>query len=440
MAHEALDRWIDGLAPFFKNPDPPKLIELSAHFTKTRAELFGACMRSLIEEVFGWCLEQEWAQCPGCGRNLHRKRLAGRRVSTIHGEFELERPYFYCSHCRCGFHPLDEVLGLAPEHHQYDIQERAAMLAAELPFDMSAFHFRELTGIDVGGHFTHETLNAVGEAATLDLVLPGCEEIERRIRQAGDGSDLPPVLVVASDGAHMPTRPRAERKKKRGKGEYKEAKGFRLYLLGADERIVQLAGWHQVMNAERFTEDLAVIAGRIPKEKVRTVLLGDGAEWVWNAMERSFPEASQVLDYYHCSEHVYTVAEAQYGPGLQGHQWAESVLARLSLDMADSVIAGMRRMKPSTPSAKEEIDKLIGYLQNHQDRFNYRKRKKEGMPIGSGGIESANKSICHTRLKRPGAWWLLSNGNTMLRVRCAIYNGTFDTVFQHYTKQNRRQK
>jgi hypothetical protein len=52
--------------------------------------------------------------------------------------------------------------------------------------------------------------------------------------------------------------------------------------------------------------------------------------------------------------------------------------------------------------------------------------------------KSRTQFICHTRLKRPGAWWLIDNGNAMLRVRCAIYNGTFDRVFQHYTQRNQR--
>jgi len=41
--------------------------------------------------------------------------------------------------------------------------------------------------------------------------------------------------------------------------------------------------------------------------------------------------------------------------------------------------------------------------------------------------------ICHVRLKRSGAWWLEGNGNAMLRIRCAIYNGTFPQVFADYT-------
>lgn len=57
---------------------------------------------------------------------------------------------------------------------------------------------------------------------------------------------------------------------------------------------------------------------------------------------------------------------------------------------------------------------------------------EKGFPIGSGGIKSANKFICHTRMKRPGAWWVKEIGNAMLRIRCAIYNGTFHRVFQRY--------
>ena len=72
------------------------------------------------------------------------------------------------------------------------------------------------------------------------------------------------------------------------------------------------------------------------------------------------------------------------------------------------------------------------------DQINYRSARRSGIPIGSGGIESANKFICHSRLKLSGAWWLKENSNTMLRIRCAIYNGTFDRVFEHYKLQRTR--
>jgi hypothetical protein len=77
-------------------------------------------------------------------------------------------------------------------------------------------------------------------------------------------------------------------------------------------------------------------------------------------------------------------------------------------------------MEPTTERAREAIDKLIVYLDHQQDRFGYDACKAEGLPIGSGGIESANKFIGHVRLKCSGAWWVVENGNGMLRLRCAI--------------------
>jgi hypothetical protein len=39
------------------------------------------------------------------------------------------------------------------------------------------------------------------------------------------------------------------------------------------------------------------------------------------------------------------------------------------------------------------------------------------------------------RLKRSGAWWYVANGNHMLALRCAKYNGTFDRVFGRYQQK-----
>jgi hypothetical protein len=46
----------------------------------------------------------------------------------------------------------------------------------------------------------------------------------------------------------------------------------------------------------------------------------------------------------------------------------------------------------------------------------------------------------HVRLKRSGAWWLEANGNAMLRIRCALYNGTFNQIFADYMVAQAREK
>lgn len=437
MAHDALDAWLDQMEE--PMTDPPTLLEISERFMATRLELLGACLDAVIHRQYAADLAQTEATCP-CGRRLYRRRRDPKEISTLHGRVTLHRPYFYCDPCGVGFHPLDAKLGLSPKHHQYDIQEQTTRVGAELPFGLSEEQFTHLTGVPASQHFIHDTLNAVGEAATLDRVLPDAGEIGRRVEAAQAGSRRRPVLVVACDGAHAPTRPPGGRRTKRGPGSWREAKGIRVYLLGKDHRVLHVASWHQIADKADLSTALGVIAARIPRDRVRIALVADGADWIWDVLVAHFPEGEQVLDYYHCAEHVYATARAQYGEGtLEAQEWAEAALTRLCLCEPGQVIGGLLRMKPRSADADTAIRTLSHYLATQADRVGYDELRRRGLPRGSGGIESANKLICHVRLKRSGAWWLEANGNAMLRIRCALYNGTFKQIFADYMAAHRDQ-
>jgi hypothetical protein len=235
MAHQALDEWLEGLKPLFEQAKPPTLMDLSAEFMRTRGSLLGDCLQALAEQLHGQYRHQQQADCPGCDKCLNRKRMDPKTVTTLHGPVTLSRPYFHCRDCQIGFHPLDEALALAQEAHQYDIQEKFTRLSAKMPYQEAVTEFAELTGIKVSDHWGHETLNRIAEVATLETVIPTREEMERRIEAAKTTPEDRPVLVVASDGAHAPTRPKGPRKGKRGKGEWKAVKGFRVYLTTADQ-------------------------------------------------------------------------------------------------------------------------------------------------------------------------------------------------------------
>src|SRR3989442_354625 len=279
----------------------------------------------------------------------------------------------------------------------------------------------------------HETLNAVGAAATLARVLPDADEIARRIDTARAGSRRRPVLVVACDGAHAPTRPPGGRKTKRSPGTWREANGLRLYLLGKQERVIHVASWHRIADKPEVSQALGVVSTRVPHDQVRIALVADGAEWIWDVFREHFPKGEPILDYYHCAEHVYETARAQYGEGtLEAQEWVEATLTRLSLNELGAVVGGLLRMKPRTPEAEDAIRALSIYLEGQRERVGYDELRRRGFPRGSGGVESANKLICHVRLKRSGAWWLEANGNAMLRIRCALYNGTFERIFSDY--------
>jgi len=433
QAHQALDLWLDGLAPLLGGDQPPTLSALSDHFFASRPQLLGSCQQAVLDHIVDTYGQLTRTDCPHCGRRLYRKRWEEKQITTLHGTAQLRRPYFYCAECRRGFHPLDRALELAAETYQYDVQQKVASLASELPYTAAVRQLESVAGVKVGEHMSHDCVNRLAKAITLEMVLPDRGEIERRIAAASTPEEKP-VLVVAVDGAMAPVRPPGGHTEKRGPGLWREAKGFRLYLSCGDGRIDSLASWHQIESAEQLGKDLAVAASRIPLEKVEVALVGDGAAWVWNTMVGAFPEAHQVLDYYHCCEHLWTVALLQQPDDETAQAWVDATLTRLSMEQLPHVIGGLRRTQPVSQEAAVEIEKLIGYLSTHRDRLGYDEAKAIGLPIGSGGIESAHKFIVQTRLKRSGAWWLEPNGNGMLRLRCAMVNSTFDRVFRNYVK------
>jgi hypothetical protein len=177
-------------------------------------------------------------------------------------------------------------------------------------------------------------------------------------------------------------------------------------------------------------------AGLIPEAQVRMCVLGDGAKWIWNQVSALFPTAVQILDYYHCREHVHQVASLQFGEDTgQEQEWVEAMMARLFWGYVHWAIEGLEALQPRDAQAAEEIRKLIGFLRNSERRLHDRTARKGGYPIGSGGIEAANKCMSHVRLKRSGAWWYVEKANQMLALRCAKYNGTFESVFEAYKRR-----
>ena len=147
------------------------------------------------------------------------------------------------------------------------------------------------------------------------------------------------------------------------------------------------------------------------------------------------------MDYYHCSEYIHAVAKVQYVKAtLQAKEWVEATFTRLFHNNVDDVIRGLNIMQPASSEAKEKITDVVRYLSKRKDQVKYGSAKRAGYQIGSGAIESANKFIGHVRLKRSGAWWYITNANNILKLRCAKYNRTYDSIIQKYIAQDRKKK
>ena len=74
------------------------------------------------------------------------------------------------------------------------------------------------------------------------------------------------------------------------------------------------------------------------------------------------------------------------------------------------------------------VQRFRGYLDRHTGRIpNYRYYQMEGLPIGSGPVESLVKQI-DARLQVTGAQWNTESLPQVLRLRCAYLNEQLDVI------------
>ena len=148
---------------------------------------------------------------------------------------------------------MDEALERAARRKQPDVQKAAAKLTKEVPYETACELFEELTGLPLSAHTAHEITNEIAKGLSVLEVSPSRQEVETEIAAVAEGKKWRPILVLAIDGADVPTRPETARGKRpgrigaRAKRARWQAKGFRFYLVDED-RILHLISWHRIQD------------------------------------------------------------------------------------------------------------------------------------------------------------------------------------------------
>jgi hypothetical protein len=144
-----------------------------------------------------------------------------------------------------------------------------------------------------------------------------------------------------------------------------------------------------------------------------TVLIADGATWIRNLKNTYFGDCQQILDYYHLAEHISDYAkilfhndEKKYAP------WSREVR---HLFKASKTGKGIELIEQSGKGeAKEEANKLLQYISNNINNIDYKSYIGQGYYIGSGAIESSNKTVIQRRLKVGAMRWNPDSGQAVL--------------------------
>ena len=157
------------------------------------------------------------------------------------------------------------------------------------------------------------------------------------------------------------------------------------------------------------------------------VFLGDGAEWIWNIVAENFPQAVQILDWFHACEYLMPVAKAAFDNEERQDEWVRTTKTALwegRLDEAiDACWAVADARREEDPAAKAAT-----YFENNRERMDYPTYRAQGYHIGSGTIESAAKQIGSQRMKVSGARWNEDSARRVAKARAAFLSGQWPSL------------
>jgi hypothetical protein len=158
------------------------------------------------------------------------------------------------------------------------------------------------------------------------------------------------------------------------------------------------------------------------------VFVADGATWIWKLVEHYFPDAVQIVDWYHAEIYLQPIAKEAFAdaPEADQQRW-QTVRTDLWKGQVDRVITACAQFE-GHPQAGEAAKKAVTYFTNNQYRMDYARFRYAGYMIGSGTVESGCKQIVTQRLKCSGACRTVPGAVVTAKARAAWLSGQWDQL------------
>lgn len=385
--------------------------------------------------------DQRTIPCP-CGQQARYRELRSKAVLTAVGPVEVSRPWYLCPHCHQGQFPADQQLDIVNTEFSPGVRRMQALVGQEAAFDHGRKQIKLLAGLEL----TTKSVERVAEAVGADLARSEQQEIDRALQL-----DLPmivgepvPVLYVQMDGTGVPVV-KKETVDRKGKldglpAHTREAKLGCVFTQTAwdgegfairDPDSTTYTG--AIENAEQFGKRLWVEAWKRGWSRAeKKVVIGDGAEWIWNLAQQHFPGAVQIVDLYHARQHLWGLARLLYPNdrkrqnvwiGLHQKRW-------LDKGKISKLVTSLRSIRVSDDDLSKKIRNEADYFANNAARMNYPRFRKQHLFVGSGVIEAGCKTVIGHRLKHSGMFWTVKGANAILALRCSHLNGRFEEYWE----------
>jgi hypothetical protein len=416
-------------------------VDLDAMEMLVRSAMHQAGATALTELLRFAVPDQRTIPCP-CGQQARYRELRSKTVLTVVGKVEVSRPWYLCGHCHCGQFPADAELDIVETEFSPGVRRMQALVGQHAAFDQGREQMKLLAGLEV----TTKSVERVAEAIGADIARREQREIDRALQL-----DLPiivgepvPILYVQMDGTGVPVV-KKETTDRKGKldglpAHTREAKlgcvftqttwdeeGFAI----RDPDSTTYTG--AIETAEQFGKRLYVEAWKRGWSRAeKKVVIGDGAEWIWNLAQQHFPGAVQIVDLFHARQHLWELARLLY-PSDRKRQnaWIGRHQKRwLDKGKIGKLVTSLRSIRVPDADLAKKIRSEADYFANNAARMNYPLFRKQHLFVGSGVIEAGCKTVIGHRLKQSGMFWTLKGANAILALRCSHLNGRFEDYWE----------
>jgi hypothetical protein len=385
--------------------------------------------------------EQRQLPC-ACGHQAHYQGLRSKSVLTVLGAAPITRPYYLCAHCHHGQVPADVELDVNDTEISPGVRRMLAIVGATAPFDHGRQQMEVLAGLKVTAKAVERHAEAIGE----DMADGEQVELQRAVQL-----DLPviignpvPILYVQMDGTGVPVVK-------------KETVGRKAKIDGqpAHTREVKLGcvftqtGWDEEGYALRDPDSTTYTGALEPAEQFgkrlyleawkrgwsraqKKVVVGDGAEWIWNLADQHFPGALQIVDLYHARQHLWELARRLH-PNQEAAQkaWMKVHQKRwLDKGKIDQLVASLRSINSTHAEVIDKLRTEADYFARNAARMRYPNFRRQHLFVGSGVIEAGCKTVIGSRLKQSGMFWTVRGANAIIALRCCHLNNRFESYWE----------
>ena len=379
--------------------------------------------------------------CSCTSQALYRE-LRPKKIMTIVGEVTIARPYYLCPHCHQGQFPGDVELDIENTEFSPGVRRMHALVGQQAPFEHGREQMKVLAGLEV----TAKAVERVAEATGEDLAAQQHKEIQKAVQL-----DLPivlgqpvPILYVQMDGTGVPVV-KKETEGRKGKQDGQPAH-TREAKLGC---VFTQTQWDEdgypirdpdstpyvgaIETAEEFGRRLYVEAWKRGWSGAqKKVVMGDGADWIWNLAREHFPGAIQIVDLYHARQHLWDLARKLYPHDEKQQKAWMKVHPRRWLDNGkiENLVESLRSIQARDAEVAEKLRIEAQYFERNAERMRYPNFRKHHLFVGSGVIEAGCKTVVGSRLKQSGMFWTVRGANAILALRCCYLNGRFEDYWE----------